>query len=277
MNGRERRRYRANHARWDESVAHHVASPDYDVPGFLRGADPLFPLEVDGMGPVRGRTLLHLQCHFGLDTLAWARRGARVVGLDYSAPAVAAARALAARAGLTARFVRSDVLDAPRRLGERFDLVYTGKGALCWLPDLEPWADAVARLLRPGGRLFYLEDHPIAEDYEPTGRGGRLVRRHDYFRSAPLRFDETDTYATRGARLRHTVGYCWLHPTSQAVTALAHAGLVIDEFREYPFSYWHRYPAMRRAADGYWHLPREGPPIPLTYSVRAHRPLRGRD
>ncbi len=276
MSGSDRRRYRANQARWNESVAHHLASPDYDVPGFLRGAEPLFPVEIEGMGATRGRTLVHLQCHFGLDTLAWARHGARVVGLDYSAAAITAARALSARAGLPARFVRSDVLAAPRRLAERFDLVYTGKGALCWLPDLTPWAAAIARLLRPGGRLFYLEDHPVAEDHEPSARDGHLLRQHDYFRTAPLRFDASDTYATRGAQLRHRVGYCWLHPTSVAVTALARAGLVIDEFREYPFSYWRRYPGMRRGRDGYWHLPRGEPPLPLMYSLRAHRLRRGR-
>lgn len=264
------RRMAVNRRMWDEAAPLHVASSFYDVPGFLRGASTLLPLEVDAMGPVRDRSLLHLQCHIGLDTLSWARLGARVTGVDYSAPALIAARRLARAARLPARFVRSDVYSAPRRLPEPFDIVYTGKGALCWLPDLSRWAKGITRLLRPGGRLFFAEDHPYAEVLEPVGGGLRV--RTGYFRRRPLRYSIPETYATSGARLRNATRYEWIHPVSEALRALRGAGLEVEEFTEYPFSHWRRYASMRVDREGRWRLPRREGSFPLMYSVLARRP-----
>ncbi|HTZ61606.1 MAG TPA: class I SAM-dependent methyltransferase [Thermoplasmata archaeon] len=272
MRAVDARRMRVNRQKWDESVPLHVASRVYDVPAFRRGADPLLPCEIALMGPVRGRSLVHLQCHFGMDTLAWARRGARVTGVDYSAPAIAAAQKLAREVRVPARFVRSNVYGAGRRLRSKFDLVYTGKGALCWLPDLAPWARVVAGLLRPGGRLFYLEDHPIAEVHEREGPRGPLVRRNRYFQRPPFRDEFAGTYAVSAPVMRHRVSYSWIHPIQDAIGAIVGAGLVLDSFVEYPFSYWRRYTGMRSTPDGYWHLRDEPGRFPLMYSLRAHRP-----
>ena len=143
-----------NRAWWDERVPIHTASEFYDVEGFLAGASTLRSFEPEEIGDVRGLTLVHLQCHFGLDTLSWARLGARVTGLDFSAPAMAFAAELADRAGLDAEWVVSDVMRADEALGgRRFDVVYTGLGALNWLEDIERWADVVRGLIAPGGRL----------------------------------------------------------------------------------------------------------------------------
>jgi SAM-dependent methyltransferase len=158
----------------DERVPIHTASDFYDVEGFLAGASSLRPFEVAEVGDVSGRTLVHTQCHFGLDALSWARRGATVTGLDFSQPAIDAARALAARAGLQAEFVQADVYDATSALGgRRFDVVYTGLGAINWLPDIEAWARTMASLVAPGGIFYLSEFHPFLQRLRRRGPVGR--------------------------------------------------------------------------------------------------------
>src|SRR5688500_10727107 len=154
----------ANRANWDERVPIHVSGEFYDVTSFKGGQERLQPFEIDEVGDVSGKELLHLQCHFGIDTLSWARRGARVTGLDFSGPAVEAARGLASDMGLTATFVHSDVYQAVDATGGRsFDIVYTGRGAIIWLPDIGRWAEVVADLLRPGGILYLTEFYAFTD------------------------------------------------------------------------------------------------------------------
>ncbi len=155
--------FATNRANWDERVGQHLDSPFYDLAGFKQGRCTLRDFDLAMLPDVAGKDLVHLQCHFGLDTLSWARRGARVTGLDFSAPAVAAAQAIALELGIPARFVQANVYDALQALGADFDIVYTGLGALCWLPDLERWADQVEGLLRPGGTLALAEFHPFTD------------------------------------------------------------------------------------------------------------------
>lgn len=152
-----------NKALWDERVPIHVASDFYDVTGFKGGGQTLRDFELAEVGDVTGLQLVHLQCHFGLDTLSWARRGAHVTGLDFSEKAIEAARTVADETELQARFVVADVYDAPAVLGETYDIVYTGLGALCWLPDINRWAETVTFLLRPGGFVYLAEFHPFAD------------------------------------------------------------------------------------------------------------------
>jgi SAM-dependent methyltransferase len=268
----DRGRMVVNRRMWDEAVPLHVDSPSYAVPRFRTGWIPLLPLELKEVGSVRGRTLLHLQCHFGMDTLSWARLGARVTGVDYSPPAIRAAVRLAREVGIEARFVESNVYDVTRRLRGRFDLVYTGKGALCWLPDLPRWAETVAHFLRPGGRLFYLEDHPVAELFEWLPAAKEFVRRNRYFQREPIRDETLGTYAAPEARLRHAVSFSWVHPISEVLTSLLRAGLRIESFTEFPYTYWHRYPPMREDRQGYWHLNGPEGSIPLMYSLSARKP-----
>jgi SAM-dependent methyltransferase len=264
----DRRRMNVNRRKWDESVPLHVASASYNVPSFLHGKSTLQPLEVKELGSVRGESLLHLQCHFGLDTLSWARRGAKVTGVDFSLPAVRAARRLARRAGVKARFLRSNVYDLPDVLDERFDIVYTAKGVICWLPDIDRWAQVVARFLKPGGRFYFLEDHPIAEVFPNGATVTRLEPKIPYFTSQALREEYDGTYAV-GAKMRNRVTYSWIHPVSRVLSALIKNGLRIEGVREYPFSYWRRYPFMTRDRLGYWRLKESEGLIPLMWSVKA--------
>lgn len=261
-----------NRRKWDESVPLHVASPSYDLAGFKRGRSPLHSAEMQLVGPLRGRSLLHLQCHFGMDTLSWARLGARVTGVDYSGPAIAAARALALDLGIKARFIESNVYEAADRVRARFDVVYTGKGALIWLPDLTSWAATISRLLKRGGRFVLLEDHPISDVCAVAPGGKRLVLRRDIFQRGPFRYESPGTYASGRTQMRNTVSYEWVHPVSKVIDALLMAGLRVDSFVEYPYTYWRKFPRMREGPKGTWHLGRGEGSIPLMYSLRAGKP-----
>lgn len=258
---------------WDERVPAHAASDFYDTAGFVADTnDPLRPFEVAELGPVAGLELVHLQCHFGLDTLAWARRGARVAGLDFSAEAVRTARQVAADAGIDATFVEADVHDAAAVLGAgRFDVVYTGFGALNWLPDVDDWAAVVHSLLRPGGRLYLAEFHPFTEVF---GWTERTVSR-SYFDRSPQEWDEQGTYtdpADAETRFEHTASVEWQHPLGDVVTAVAGAGLVVEALREHDVTLYPRWPDLVRGDHGTFRLPVGEPSLPLVYTLLARRP-----
>ncbi|MER6946190.1 class I SAM-dependent methyltransferase [Nonomuraea sp. NPDC000554] len=253
-----------NRATWDERVAIHVASDFYDLPSFRAGAGTIRRFELDEVGDVTGRSLVHLQCHFGLDTLSWARLGAEVTGLDFSAKAVEQARRIAEEEGIDARFVTADVYDAVQALGERYDIVYTGIGALVWLPDLTRWAETVAALLRPGGFLYLAEFHPIADTLDEE-EGARIV--HDYFESGPQIWQCPYTY-TGSEVLQNDTSVQFQHGIGEVVTALASAGLRLDFLHEHDHSLFQRFPTLVR--DGvYFRRPEGSPRIPLMYSLKA--------
>jgi len=256
---------------WDERVPIHTGSTFYDVDGFKAGKNPLRQWEVDEVGEVAGLDLIHLQCHFGLDTLAWARLGARVWGLDFSQPAIEEATRLARELGIDAHFVTADVLDAVDAVGRRdFDIVYTGLGALLWLPDLSAWAGVVHGLLRPGGRLYLSEFHPFADVLEE--HDGKLIAEHDYSADAPVMWDEPGTYADLEAATKHNVSYEWTHPISEVVSVVLDEGLRLELLRERDdYTLFPRYPSLIRGDDGRYRLPEAFPRIPLTYSLMARR------
>ncbi len=259
----------ANRAMWDERVPIHVAGEFYDVAGFKAGAPALRAFEPDELGDVTGLELVHLQCHFGLDSLDWARRGARVTGLDFSAPAVAAAGALAAELGLDARFVEGDVHAAPTILGRDFDVVYTGLGALNWLPDLTAWAGVVDALLRPGGALYLPEFHPFAMVFGERD----LTVEYPYFHDEPLVLDEPGTYADVDAHTTNNRSYEWNHPVSAVVTALLDAEFTLELFHEHDYTLFPQWPFLERSEDRRsYRLPAGMPSLPLMYSLRARKP-----
>jgi SAM-dependent methyltransferase len=214
-----------------------------------------------------------MQCHLGTDTLCLARAGAQAKGLDLSAASVAEAAELAAGCGLDVRYVHANVYDAAAALGgERFDIVYTGKGALCWLPDLPRWARTVADLLRPGGLLYLVEFHPLLSSLADEQPARDLVIDYDYLpgRGAE-RVDSPCTY-TDGEQLReNTVSYQWAHGLGDVVNALLGAGLRIDSLAEHDLAPWPRFPGMTDAGNGWWRLPKERPRVPVVYSLRAVR------
>ena len=267
---------RANNRLWDTWTPIHVASPFYDVASFVdgRNAIRLSAEERDEVGPVEGLTLLHLQCHFGLDTLSWARLGATVTGTDFSEPAIEAAQALADQVGIAARFVRSDLYDLPSALEAEFDIVYTSRGVLGWLPDIRRWAEVATHFVKPGGTFYITEIHPVANAFENTGTmPGELRLAYPYWEHAtPLRFEVTGSYADRDANTGPLVEHGWDHSLGEIVTALVDAGLVIDSLREYDFCGW-QLDYLVQSGDGRWRLPADsGGELPLFFSLRAHKP-----
>ena len=264
-----------NRENWDERVPAHLASPDYQIgrfaedPGFL---SHVVRFDVPRLGDISGLRGVHLQFHIGTDWVSLARLGASMTGLDFSAPAVAAAQHLAARAGADARFVQADVYDAPAVLGRGvFDLVFTGIGALCWLPGIRRWAAVVAALLRPGGRLFLREGHPMMWALDEFRDDGLLVVRYPYFeRKEPLTLDEEGSYVETDVVFRHTVSHSWNHGLGEIVTALMDAGLQLTELTEHDSVPWQAFPGqMEQAGDGEWRLSGEPWRLPLTYTLQA--------
>jgi SAM-dependent methyltransferase len=256
-----------NRAFWDERVPIHTASEFYDVERFLAGASTLRPFEPEELGDVRGLSLVHLQCHFGLDTLSWARLGAKVTGLDFSEPAIAFARDLTARAGLGADWFVSDVMRADEALGgRRFDVVYTGLGALNWLGDIDRWARVVRALLAPGGRLHLVEFHPLTEVFAEES----LEVRYGYFHEGPREWPEEDgSYAELEARTEHNATVEFAHPLGEVVSAIAAHGLRIEFLHEHDYTLFPRWPMLRREEGGIYRLPEGTPSLPLMYSLVA--------
>ncbi|TCP41630.1 methyltransferase family protein [Tamaricihabitans halophyticus] len=261
--------YTLNRLSWDERVPVHLDSDFYGLREFLAGADAIRDFERAEVGEVSGKDLLHLQCHFGLDTLSWARHGARVTGLDFSEKAIEAARSIAAQVDLPARFVTADVYAAEQVLGETYDVVYTGIGALCWLPDIDRWAATVAALLRPGGFLYLAEFHPFADILDVAGR----EIAHDYFYRGPFEADDAEagTYADPEATFQHNHTVEFQHGIGEVVTALITAGLRLDFLHEREFSLWQRFSVLERSGGAYYY-PAGQPGAPLLYSIRATKP-----
>lgn len=265
--------FRVNRARWDELVPIHLRSPDYRVAAFKAGEDHLHPIEAAEIGAIAGKRLLHLQCHFGLDTLCLARRGAVVTGLDFSPAAIAAARSLAAETGIPAGFVDGNLYDAPTLLAERFDIVYVSWGALNWLPDISRWANVVADMLETGGFLYLLEGHPAAMALAQEGPAAPILPTYDYFQHPePLVSFAPTSYTGDPDPVAHTEMHEWIHPLGAVVTALIEAGLVLDWLREHDRVAWQLFPCLEEGSDHMWRMPAGRPSLPLAYSIRARRP-----
>jgi SAM-dependent methyltransferase len=265
----------ANRLNWEERTAIHVGSRFYDVEGWLAsGAGPK-KRETDALGDVTGLRLVHLQCHFGKDTLSWARAGAIVTGLDFSPTAIDFARDLAARAGLSDRseFVCANVYDARQALGDAtFDIVYVSLGALCWLPDIDRWAEQVGELLSAGGRFYIHEQHPLAWSLSDDG----LAVEYTYFEeSEPFIEDSDVTYTDAERPIENQRTYEWNHSLGEIVTALLSRGLVVDCLVEHDWTVWPRFSWLVRTEDGQWTMPPGMPRIPLTFTLVATKQLDG--
>jgi SAM-dependent methyltransferase len=264
-----------NRANWDERVEAHVASPDYQVDRFA--ADPQFLSEVvrfdlPRLGSIAGLRGVHLQCHIGTDTVSLSRLGASMTGVDFSAPALAAARALAARAGADVRFVESDVYSAPSVLGQGgFDLVYTGIGALCWLPSIAEWAQVVAALLRPGGRLFIREGHPMLWALGDPRPDGLLVVEYPYFeRPEPVEFTDGGTYVETPVVFSQTVTHEWNHGLGEIVSALLGSGMSVTGLEEHDSVPWVALPGqMSAVGGGEWRLTDRPWRLAHSYTLQA--------
>lgn len=264
-----------NRRNWDERVPLHADSDSYGLAQFR--SDPhhlsnVVKFDAERLGPIDGLNVVHLQCHIGTDTVSLASLGAaHVTGLDFSPPAVDVARQLALDLGLPVEIVESDCYAAADILGQgRFDLAYTGIGALCWLPDIDRWAKVVADLLVPGGRLFVREGHPVlwSLDYEVPDA---LVIAHSYFETRdPIIDDEDTTYAETETRLLNTVTHSWNHGLAEIITALMRHGLQLTALVEHMSVPWAALPdQMVSAGGGEWVLKDRPERLPLTYTLQA--------
>ena len=261
---------------WNEMVAVHVKSPGYRVEEFRNGEVHLCSIERDEVGDVRGKSLLHLQCHFGIDTMSWARLGANVTGLDFSDKAIEAARAISAELKIPSRFVCSNIYDAPAALDAKFDIVFTSYGALCWLPNLKKWAEVAAHFVKPGGIFYIAEFHPMTQvmanggGVAHAGEAKKLELEYSYFSTAMREFPPGPDYSDRSVVLKHG-SHEWMYTTGGVVTSLIDAGLELEFVHEHPLCCFQMFPFMVPVTGSrYWRI--EGDPIPLTLSIRAHKP-----
>lgn len=256
-----------NRKLWDEWTAIHVESSFYNVENFVGGANSLNALELGEVGDVQGKNLLHLQCHFGMDTLNWARLGAHVTGMDFSEAAIEQANQLAARCNLDARFICSNLYDLPKNLLGQYDIVYTSYGVLAWLPDIPRWAQIAASFVKPGGFLYIAEFHPFAlvfDDYAPN-----LQYRYPYFDKEAMHFEVEGSYADREAKVQTKEEIGWNHTLSEIVSSLIDNGLQIEFLHEFPYSVYQQFPFIVPDDNGLYHFPDGQQPIPLLFSLKA--------
>jgi SAM-dependent methyltransferase len=265
----------ANRVLWNEMTPIHARSAFYDVESFKRGRITLLNIEREELGDVSGKSLLHLQCHFGMDTMSWARLGASVVGVDFSDEAIALARSLSQELDIAARFIQSNIYDLPDVLDEQFDLVFTSYGAIGWLPDLERWGQLIARYLKPGGTFYIVEGHPFVLLFSDAPDTATYQIGYRYFQGTePLRFESGGSdYADHNAKLSHP-SFEWIHSLGKIINVLIDAGLHIEFLHEFPVCAWQALPFLEEGADGWWRAPAGMIPIPMTFSLRATKPER---
>jgi SAM-dependent methyltransferase len=268
----------ANRANWDERAELHAdrGGHGYGVTRFIDDREALSGVvrfDLPRLGDVAGLRAVHLQCHIGTDTLSLARLGARVTGLDFSPVAVAEGRRLVAETGDDVEFVEADVYDAATVLpAGSFDLVYTGIGALCWLPSVERWARVVAELLAPGGFLFIREGHPILWAMDETMTDDLHLRFPYWERERPLMWTDDSSYVETARPLTATTTYEWNHSLGEIITALLAAGLRIELFEEHDSVPWEALPGqMTVRPDGEFALDQLAGVAPLSYTIRARK------
>jgi len=261
-----------NRKLWDELVGVNSGSKLYDMAGFKAGKCTLDPIELEEVGDVNGKTLLHLQCHFGQDSMSWARLGAKVTGIDFSSKAIALARSLARELALDVRFICADIYDLPSVLTGEFDIVFTSLGVLCWLRDLGEWARIITRFLKPGGNFYLRESHPIANVFDNSRAAKGLDARHSYFHQPePTRWEPGGSYADPNAEVQHP-SFEWQHSLSDVLNALLGAGLRLEFLHEFPYTSHDHFPFMEQGADGRWRIKGKPDAIPLMFSVKATKP-----
>ncbi|MEL6672464.1 MAG: class I SAM-dependent methyltransferase [Bacteroidota bacterium] len=251
-----------NQQLWDARAAVHLGSDFYDVAGFKQGKTTLRHIELAELGEVRGLKILHLQCHFGLDTLSLARMGAEVTGVDLSGQAIAQARELAAELSLEARFLQSNVYELPQVLDEQFDMVFTSWGVLAWLPDLKPWASLIARYLRPGGKFYMAEFHPLLNMFEEDWS----TIAYPYFNQGVLTFESEESYTDQSATPGHTE-HVWHHPLADIFSSLLGEGMHLNFFHEFPYSPYPCFSDMKEIGPEQYVTERYGPNLPYAFSL----------
>ncbi len=265
-----------NRDHWDELAEHHPETSHYDVEAFLHGESTLRQLELEEIDPTNQR-LLHLQCHFGLDTLSWVRDEdvGHATGVDFSPTAISTARELRDQIGLSeerARFIESDLYELPATLSEAFDVVFTSYGTIYWLPDLDRWAEVIATHLEPGGIFYIADGHPFANPFHYESTIDDLDVAHPYFNEEAITEEHDGSYAGWDFGLENKRSHGFSHPIGEIVTALNDAGLRIEFIHEFPWSFFQRFETMDVDDNGRWWLPGSDHDLPLTFSLKAQNP-----
>ncbi|MCB0700111.1 MAG: class I SAM-dependent methyltransferase [Chitinophagales bacterium] len=261
---KEQEYFEVNRALWNEKTKHHTGSEFYDMEGFLKGNTSLKEPELELLGDVKGKSILHLQCHFGQDSLSLARMGAKVTGTDISDDAIAYAQKINEDLGLDATFVRADTYSVPDAVNEQFDIVFASYGVIGWLPDMQRFADVVAKMLKPGGQFVFVEFHPVIwmYDYEfkqPT---------YYYFNREPIIEELQGTYTDRNVDMKmKEIG--WNHDFGEVLQSLLDAGLKLERFNEFDYAPYKCFNNVVEVADGKWQIRGMEGKIPMMYSLRA--------
>jgi ubiquinone/menaquinone biosynthesis C-methylase UbiE len=271
MGGNWEEAERANQALWDEIAPVHLRA--YEEVDILRqGGIALDEIELQEVGEVRGKTLLHLQCHIGTDTLSWARLGARVTGVDFSGESIACAGRLAQELGLDAAFVQANVYELRSVIHQSFDIVYTSRGVLCWLRDLDEWARIIAHFLKPGGIFYLMESHPFCHVLDETTPGELTITYPYFHNSDPVCWDDPSPDYADASYLPERPSYEWSWSISDILNALLRAGLTLELFNEYERLFFKLFRGMENWSERWYWMPRYSGKLPLTFSLRARQP-----
>ena len=254
-----------NKASWNQRTLSHIASPWYEIDDFLAGQTSLKPIELALLGDVTGQSIVHLQCHFGMDTISLARMGADVTGLDLSDEAIRQAKVLADKTGIAAQFVCGDVYQAPELLGQQYDVVFTTYGTIGWLPDINRWAEVVSTLLKPGGQLVFVEFHPVVWMFDNDFK----EITYSYFQREAIEETEEGTYAAEDGQTYQSVS--WNHGLAEVVGALLRQGLTISHFEEYPYSPYNCFAHTEAYEPGKFRIQHLADKIPMVYSIVASK------
>ena len=255
-----------NKQTWNDKTDVHIGSEFYDNEGFLKGKSTLNAIELELLGDVKGKKILHLQCHFGQDTMTFARMGASAIGVDLSDKAVERATEFAHQLNLDATFVCCDIYDAPKHIDEKFDIVFTSYGTIGWFPDLEKWANVIAHFLKPNGQFIMADFHPVVWMYDNDFKEVF----YSYFNIEPIVEEESGTYAETKANLQ-TKSVGWNHPISEILNSLLQSGLELKQFNEYDYSPYSCFNEMEEFEAGKFRIKTFGNKIPMVYSILASK------
>ncbi|WP_300565952.1 class I SAM-dependent methyltransferase [Flavobacterium sp.] len=253
-----------NKKTWNNKTDVHIASDFYDNESFLNGKSTLNEIELKLLGDVSGKKILHLQCHFGQDTISLTRLGAKVTGVDLSDKAINKAQEFNQKLGLDAQFICCDIYDLPQHLDEKFDIVFTSYGTIGWLPDVEKWANVISHFLKPGGKLVFADFHPVVWMYD----NDFATVFYSYFNIEPIIETYSGTYADQNAEIE-THSVCWNHPTSEVLNALIQSGLEINSFNEYDYSPYNCFNETEEFEKGKFRIKHLENKIPMVFSLVA--------
>ncbi len=260
--------YKNNLALWNELTEANKNSKSYDLPGFLEGRCSLKSIEKEEVGDVRGKSLLHLQCHFGMDSISWAKRGAKVTATDFSDKAIKLGEELNRELKTDVKFILCNLYDLKEKLHEKYDIVFTSYGVLPWLHDLKKWAELISYFLKEEGFFYIVEIHPFSNVFENERKTKSLKVAYPYFYSPePEEYPPEGSYADKEAEVRHS-SYEWCHTTGDIINSLISAGLRIEFLHEFPFCVYDKFPFMYKDKDGWWKL-KDKENLPLLFSLKA--------